>query len=152
MKRRRFLSLSAVGAAGTIAAAGAAAGALVRMLVPDVYYESPRKLKIGYPSDFPSGAPTFLAEERLYVFRDPALGFSAASAVCTHLGCTVRYEPANRRFVCPCHASVFGASGRVERGPAPRPLEWLEVTLAKDGQLQVDRNRKVADGYHLMLR
>ena len=151
MKRRTFLPLATAGALGVAAAGGAAVAALLRMLVPNVYYEAPRKFKIGYPNDFPSGTPTFLAEEKLYVFRDPALGFSAASAVCTHLGCTVRYLAAEKQFQCPCHASVFSAAGKVVRGPAPRPLEWLEITLARDGQLQVDRGRRVADTYHLLL-
>lgn len=49
--------------------------------------------------------------------------------ICTHLGCI----PLGQRegdpkgafggWFCPCHGSVYDASGRVRRGPAPRNLE-----------------------------
>ncbi len=41
----------------------------------------------------------------------------------------------DERFHCPCHGSVFAADGSVVHGPAPRPLEWFEVTETRDGQL-----------------
>jgi len=78
-------------------------------------------------------------------------GFAVASAVCTHLGCTVGYFQNDARFHCPCHGSVFGADGAVAHGPAPRPLEWFEVTLARDGQLSVDKDRVVAAAYRLLV-
>jgi len=85
------------------------------------------------------------------VFRNRETGFAVASAVCTHLGCTVGYFQTDGRFHCPCHGSVFNADGKVEHGPAPRPLEWFEVTLARDGQLSVDKDRVVPAAYRLMV-
>lgn len=54
-------------------------------------------------------------------------GFSAFSAVCTHLGCLVTWEASKGEFLCPCHAAVFDAKGRVVSGPPPAPLPVYAV-------------------------
>jgi menaquinol-cytochrome c reductase iron-sulfur subunit len=53
----------------------------------------------------------------------------AYSPSCPHLGCGYRWFPQDRKFKCPCHASVFDIDGRVLAGPAPRPLDTLETKL-----------------------
>jgi Rieske Fe-S protein len=53
---------------------------------------------------------------------------TAFSTVCPHLGCAVDYEAASGKFKCPCHRSAFNhETGAIEDGPAPRPLDTLEV-------------------------
>jgi cytochrome b6-f complex iron-sulfur subunit len=126
-------------------------GAVVRFLIPDVFYEPPQTFKIGNPGDYSYGAPTFLVDEKIFVFRDREKGFAVASAVCTHLGCTVAYFQSDQEFHCPCHGSVFARNGNVIHGPAPRPLQWFEVTMTRDGQLQVDKDKVVPDSYRLMV-
>lgn len=51
----------------------------------------------------------------------------AYSTVCPHLGCAIDFEAASGKFKCPCHRSAFGQDGKVEEGPAPRPMDELEV-------------------------
>ena len=151
MNRRAFLRLSwgAAGLAALVTAVGVSLAAVLRFLKPNVFYEPPQAFKIGTPGDFPFGAPTFLVEEKIFVFRDRDKGFAVASAVCTHLGCTVAHFSSDQKFHCPCHGSVFAPDGSVQHGPAPRALDWYEVTLARDGQLRVDKNKIVPATYRL---
>src|SRR5512140_3980551 len=86
--RRDFLINLGIGAGAT--ALVAQAGASLRSLVPNVSYDAPTTVKLGPPNDFPDGMK-FLPDQRLFVFRDGNV-FHAVSAVCTHLGCTVRAE------------------------------------------------------------
>ncbi len=151
MDRRSFLSWTTAGVASLCAAAGAGFAGMLRFLSPSVFYEPPEAFKIGNPADFPFGSPTFLPDEKIFVFRDKEKGFAVASAVCTHLGCTVQHFNTDNRFHCPCHGSVFAADGSVVSGPAPRPLEWLEVTLTRDAQLKVDKSHVVASSYRLLV-
>lgn len=44
------------------------------------------------------------------------------SAVCTHLGGILNWNPAERSWDCPLHASRFSAKGEVLEGPAVRDL------------------------------
>lgn len=60
--------------------------------------------------------------ERLAVYRDPNGNVHACSAVCTHLGCLVKFNTAERTWDCPCHGSRFSIDGSVLDGPATRPL------------------------------
>ena len=38
---------------------------------------------------------------------------SAVSGVCTHLGCKLQPDDANRKLNCPCHQTAFGFTGKV---------------------------------------
>ncbi len=55
-------------------------------------------------------------------------GFVALSAVCTHLGCLVEFDPVARSIHCPCHAASFDLQGRVTGGPPPRSLPVYAVS------------------------
>jgi len=52
---------------------------------------------------------------------------------CTHLSCSVFYQPAADKIQCPCHNGWFDArTGNVLQGPPPRPLKRLEVVVKGD--------------------
>jgi cytochrome b6-f complex iron-sulfur subunit len=161
--RRDFLFKLGTGAG--VAALTAQAAASLRSLVPNVSYDSPTTVRLGPPTDFPDGIK-FLPDERLYVFRQGQT-FHAVSAVCTHLGCTVRAEAlANaqtatvggselrltHRFLCPCHGSEYKGDGSNVSGPAPKPLAWYRLSVAPDdGQLIVDLADEVNTDFRLTL-
>ena len=161
--RRDFLWKVGLGA-GVAALAGQTVASL-RSLVPNVSYDAPTTVKLGPPQEFPDGLK-FLPEERLFVFRD-GKSFHAVSAVCTHLGCTVRAEALPRaetktidgvplrlthRFHCPCHGSKYTGDGSNVSGPAPRPLAWYQLSLAPDdGQLVVDLAKEVGHDFRFTL-
>jgi cytochrome b6-f complex iron-sulfur subunit len=151
MNRRSFLSWGTAGIAVLCSGVAVSLGAVVRFMMPSVFYEPPQSFKIGNPGDFAFGAPTFLVDEKIFVFRDRDKGFAVASAVCTHLGCTVAHFQSDQKFHCPCHGSVFAADGSVQHGPAPKALQWFEVTQTRDGQLLVNKDRVVPSNYRLLV-
>jgi len=58
----------------------------------------------------------------------------AFSAVCTHLGCTVEFQPAQNRIHCACHGGVYDPhTGKNVSGPPPRPLTPYKVLVAANG-------------------
>jgi cytochrome b6-f complex iron-sulfur subunit len=139
--RRSFLSLTALGS--FFAAAATAIAGMLRLPQPAVLPGPVRRFKVGHPEQLLVGSETLFEKENVYVFRD-AEGVYAISATCTHLGCTVARS--TKGFECPCHGSKFDANGSVEAGPAPRPLPWLEVGRAADGQLVVFADNEVPAG------
>ena len=147
VSRRSFFQLTLGWLASTFAVTAAAAGA-VRFLVPNVLYEPSLRFKAGKPDDYPDGSVTFMEDERVFLVRQGNT-FRCLSAICTHLGCTV--NRADHGYHCPCHGSVFDDQGAVKSGPAPRGLEWFQVTLSKDNRLLVDKNQHVAADKHLVL-
>ena len=56
----------------------------------------------------------------------------AFNAVCTHLNCTVQYDPQARYIWCACHNGHFDLNGKVISGPPPRPLERYKVNTRGD--------------------
>ncbi|WP_432058130.1 FAD-dependent oxidoreductase [Streptomyces sp. bgisy022] len=73
------------------------------------------------------GAVVRVDGHRLAVYRDEEGSLHAVSARCTHLGCLVDFNPAERAWECPCHGSRFGTDGKVIQGPATKPLEQRDI-------------------------
>jgi Rieske Fe-S protein len=48
------------------------------------------------------------------------------SAICTHMGCIVRWNTSERTWDCPCHGSRFTDEGLVLGGPAEAALEKMD--------------------------
>jgi thiosulfate dehydrogenase [quinone] large subunit len=94
---------------------------------------------IGLASGVPvGGSASFSAPgsgDPSIVLQPVAGRFLAFDAVCPHAGCTVRYDPAEKLIICPCHGSEFNPdTGAVEAGPALRGLSPIPVAES-DGQL-----------------
>ncbi|MBC8751887.1 MULTISPECIES: arsenate reductase (azurin) small subunit [Paraburkholderia] len=53
----------------------------------------------------------------------------AYSAMCTHMGCPVAYEPTTKVFKCPCHFSMFDAekAGQMIAGQATENLPRVRL-------------------------
>jgi glycine/D-amino acid oxidase-like deaminating enzyme/nitrite reductase/ring-hydroxylating ferredoxin subunit len=79
-------------------------------------------------SDVPRGEGRLilLDGKRLAVYRDGRGKVTACSAVCTHMGCIVQWNVAEKTWDCPCHGSRFDTTGEVLDGPAVAPLEKAE--------------------------
>ncbi len=73
----------------------------------------------------------------IIVVRDSESDFLALSAVCTHLGCIVRWDHATRTLVCPCHEGRFAADGHVLGGPPQTSLPLLATRVDDDGRIDI---------------
>lgn len=152
-----------IGLAALVTSVAGMGAAMVRSLVPNVLYEPSQRFKAGTPDQFPEGA-TFLEDQRVFIFREQR-SFYAISAVCQHLGCTVKMVNLNQpktvsiegkpveekhEFHCPCHGSKYYGNGVNYAGPAPRPLNWFHVSVSPDdGQLVVDLSEPVNRDFRL---
>jgi cytochrome b6-f complex iron-sulfur subunit len=115
---------------------------------PRATYGAPQRFSIGKPDDFPPGTRITLETRRICVIREGAK-IAAVSTTCTHLGCIVGLSDTG--FACPCHGSRFDQEGNVTGGPAPRALPWYKITLAPNGEIEVDKDIEVASGSFLSL-
>lgn len=101
---------------------------LVKLAVPNKLLRDPDSLTPQQPA----------YAKNVYRSVDPE--YLVLVGLCTHLGCTPRYEPQRGEggFFCPCHGSCFDLSGRVfKEMPAPVNLEvppyrivdkdWIEI-------------------------
>jgi menaquinol-cytochrome c reductase iron-sulfur subunit len=155
--------LEKVGLGALLASVAGMGAAMVRSLVPDVLYEPAQKFKAGLPEQFSEGA-TFLEDRRVFIFREQNT-YYAISAVCQHLGCTVKMVNLNqpktvtiggrpleerREFHCPCHGSKYYGNGVNYAGPAPRSLDCFRLEVSpEDGQLVVNLGEPVSRDFRL---
>ncbi len=137
-RTRRFF-LAAAGAAGVLYTAALAYPiyrylaspeemALSATAVTEVTLKDAQKLPLGSVLMFKFGtSPTMLihhADGR----------WIAMTAVCTHLGCTVQYEPQADRIHCACHGGVYNPyTGANVSGPPPKPLKLYKVAVNDTG-------------------
>ena len=66
--------------------------------------------------------------------------YVAFSGKCPHLGCGFKWRKhkvLGQVFLCPCHLSIYDASGKVLDGPAPRPLDALPIQVSASGEVQI---------------
>jgi glycine/D-amino acid oxidase-like deaminating enzyme/nitrite reductase/ring-hydroxylating ferredoxin subunit len=63
---------------------------------------------------------------KVAAYRDRDGAVTLRSAICTHMGCVVGWNTAERTWDCPCHGSRFTPNGDVISGPAEAPLAKVE--------------------------
>ncbi len=61
------------------------------------------------------------------IVRDSNGALHALSAICTHLGCLVKWSEQISKIECPCHGAQFSLEGKVLGGPAPEALAMIPV-------------------------
>jgi glycine/D-amino acid oxidase-like deaminating enzyme/nitrite reductase/ring-hydroxylating ferredoxin subunit len=93
---------------------------LVRDRLKGPEARSPREVRRG------EGKVLVIDGRRVACSRDDGGKLAMVSAVCTHMGCLVRWNPAEKTWDCPCHGSRFRPTGEVLAGPAETPLEPFE--------------------------
>lgn len=142
--RRAFLGwLSSVGLFGSAVLSAFSNFVFIK---PRATYGAPQRFSIGKPEDFPAGTRIAIETRRICVVRDGAK-LAAISTTCTHLGCIIGLSDTG--FACPCHGSRFDQDGNVTGGPAPRPLPWYKVSLAPNGEIEVDKDVEIEPGSYL---
>ena len=74
--------------------------------------------------DIPPGEGGVLkvGKEDVAVWKEEDGTLHAFSASCTHKGCILTWNNADRTWDCPCHGSIFSADGNIIHGPAVEPL------------------------------
>jgi len=117
--------------------------AIVELIMVGAVFLRPRKtaqikpdgevlVSCGAVDHYLPGTVTAFVRGRFYLTRLDDGGFLAISRRCTHLGCTIPWEEEAKRFVCPCHASVFDVTGQVVQAPAPRALDIYPLSIEND--------------------
>jgi cytochrome b6-f complex iron-sulfur subunit len=119
---------------------------LARFMFPNILTEPPTRFKVGFPDAYGPGQveTKYIPQFGVWIVRYEVDGqpmIYALKSVCTHLGCTPNWLEAEQKFKCPCHGSGFYKDGVNFEGPAPRPLERYAISVADDGQLEVDKSR-----------
>ena len=98
---------------------------------------SPETLKKIYQH----GDITFYDENGSVVWvNNQTVPYVAFSGKCPHLGCGYKWRSHKTRgqvFLCPCHLSIYDATGMVLDGPAPRSLDVLPIKVAASGDIEI---------------
>ena len=141
LNRREFFSFLSVGWIAFTAACAGLLSLALRYSYPNVNFEPQMEFVAGPPDEYEEGV-----DERwknkfgVWIVRLENR-IVALSNICTHLGCIPNWQPADRKFKCPCHGSGYYMNGINFEGPAPRPLERYEVSLTPKGEIRVDKTK-----------
>ncbi|MDN7023324.1 FAD-dependent oxidoreductase [Methanoculleus sp. FWC-SCC1] len=62
------------------------------------------------------------------VYRDAAGRLYAVEPVCSHMGCIVSWNEAEKSWDCPCHGSRYDVDGNILHGPATERLKQRDIS------------------------
>lgn len=136
LSRRGFLGALTAGLSALIGVVLGGSG-LGYFISPAFKKEDESWVDLGPVADIHPGSPVkidyvqrrrdaWVVNERrssAWVATDDGKNFTVFDPRCTHLGCPFRWDDVRKEFLCPCHAAVFAADGKVVSGPPPRPLD-----------------------------
>jgi cytochrome b6-f complex iron-sulfur subunit len=134
LTRRGFLKYVLLGFS-TLATAGGVFYPIIAFLWPPKKGggASEARVAVASTSDLPVGqGQVFSVNNKPVIVVRTADGYSALSAVCTHLGCVLYWNAQRGVLACPCHEAYFGTNGAVISGPPPAPLEVYRVQVDGD--------------------
>ena len=60
---------------------------------------------------------------RVGAYRDAEGKLHLVDTTCTHMGCELKWNSAEKTWDCPCHGSRFSVDGDIVEGPATNPLD-----------------------------
>jgi glycine/D-amino acid oxidase-like deaminating enzyme/nitrite reductase/ring-hydroxylating ferredoxin subunit len=86
------------------------------------------RFKAQQPEEIAPGEGAIVESEKgkIALFKEENGTLHRLSPVCTHVGCFVGWNPAEKSWDCPCHGSRFSCEGVVLHGPAQKNLERLD--------------------------
>lgn len=108
---------------------------VIRFLNPPPSSEAAvNEVVAGKPGDLKpnSGKIVRFGDNPVILIRVNQTEWRAFSAVCTHLGCIVQYQPERTRIWCACHNGTYNLQGQVVSGPPPLPLRPYAVHISDD--------------------
>ena len=106
--------------------------AIIQYLLPANFKENlMQSMAVAKVPDIPADGIKIVRfnKKPVILLRNQQEQIRAMSAVCTHLGCIVEYNSAQKNFQCNCHGSIFTIDGVNVSGPASRPLEPYRVEV-----------------------
>lgn len=68
---------------------------------------------------------------KLGVYLDENGVFHCIKPICTHLGCEVKFNEAEKTWDCRCHGSRFDIYGHIIQGPATISLKYYSINRAE---------------------
>ena len=160
LSRRGVLRLGFWTSLGAIISGAVAAG--VELLYPRGVSGFGGKVTVSAAGVPPPGEKKDIPEGRFWLVNlTPEQGGPGLLAIwwkCTHLGCTVPWKPTfvwpdpttgapkQGWFRCPCHGSTYTDAGVRVYGPAPRPLDTMDLVVNNDGSVTVDTGKVTKGG------
>lgn len=149
--RRNFLVLAIQGL-GAVIAGALGVPALTYLFAPPKAKNDAAWIEVADLAKLPAGEPAeiIFSHKRVdgwkvvtektsaWVVKTGETEAFALAPACTHLGCAYHWKHDSKEFTCPCHASSFSIDGKVQAGPAPRPLDRYESRVV-NGKVQVGR-------------
>lgn len=75
------------------------------------------------------GAITMKKGQRKGMYKNEDGEIFIVDTTCTHIGCELNWNRAEKTWDCPCHGSRFTYEGEVIEGPAEKPLQQHDHTI-----------------------